>query len=262
MPKAIFYYQTFFTENDEFISVKPVLYNNSPITHIHLSAIHFGFNDDLTPYIHLNNRPPTDSYFDKVWDDLKLAKQKGVKIIAMIGGAGGGYGTLFKQFDVFYDILKQFLKDTTIIDGIDLDIEEPCGIENIKKLIQNIINDFGKNYIISTAPIASSLLYNNPGMGGFCYKDLINSNEGKYIDYINCQAYSNFSKDTLDNIVKNGYRQEQIVMGLIAGEPYKDELEKMFSSYKKQFGGVFVWEYYNTPPSPLEWTKYIQSVYN
>lgn len=262
MPKAIFYYQTFYTQNNDFISIQPILYKNTPITHIHLSAIHFGYDNDSTPYIHLNNRLPSDPYFDKVWNDLKLAKQHGIKIIAMIGGAGGGYESLFSNFDVFYKILQTFLKTNRIIDGIDLDIEETCDINNIKCLINNIVNDFGEKYIITTAPVDSSLLYNVPGMGGFCYKDLINSKEGTYIDYINCQAYDSFTKDTLDNIVKNGYSSDKIVMGLISGEAYRDEFKKMVLNYKQDFGGIFVWEYYNTLPSPLKWTQYIQSIYD
>ena len=39
MPKIIYYYQTF---ND----LNKILYPNTPVTHIHLSAIHFGNNKD------------------------------------------------------------------------------------------------------------------------------------------------------------------------------------------------------------------------
>lgn len=262
MPKAIFYYQTFYDSNKDFISIKPILYEGSPITHIHLSSIHFGFNKDSTRYIHLNNRTPDNSYFDKVWDDLKLAKSKGVKIIAMIGGAGGGYSTLFSDFKHFYPILRDFLKKYDIIDGVDLDIEESCRLSDIKDLINDIVGDFGEDYLIATAPVSGSLIKNSPGMGGFCYKDLLDSPEGKYIDYINCQAYYGFNKNTLDAIVKNGYSSEKIVMGMIAGESYNEELKSLYDAYKNEFGGIFVWEYYDTLPSPLEWCKYVEDVFN
>ena len=262
MPKAIFYYQTFYDSNKDFISIEPVLYEGSPITHIHLSSIHFGFNKDASRYIHLNNRTPDNSYFDKVWDDLKLAKSKGIKIIAMIGGAGGGYSTLFSDFKHFYPILRDFLKKYDIIDGVDLDIEESCRLSDIKELINDIVSDFGEDYLIATAPVSGSLIKNSPGMGGFCYKDLLNSPEGKYIDYINCQAYYGFNKNTLDAIVKNGYSSEKIVMGMIAGESYNEELKSLYDAYKNEFGGIFVWEYYDTLPSPLEWCKYVEDVFN
>ena len=102
MPKAIFYYQTFYDSNNNFISIKPVIYEGSPITHIHLASIHFGFNKDSSRYIHLNNKTPDDQYFHKVWEDIKFAKSKGIKIIAMIGGAGGGFSTLFRNYKDFY----------------------------------------------------------------------------------------------------------------------------------------------------------------
>ena len=35
------------------------------------------------------------------------------------------------------------------------------------------------------APVSPSLETDYPGMGGFVYKDLYNSLEGKYIDYFN-----------------------------------------------------------------------------
>ena len=262
MPKAIFYYQTFYDSNNNFISIKPVIYEGSPITHIHLASIHFGFNKDSSRYIHLNNKTPDNQYFYKVWEDIKFAKSQGIKIIAMIGGAGGGFSTLFRDYKDFYPILRDFLKEYSIIDGVDLDIEESCKLDDIKSLINSIVNDFGKDYVISTAPVSGSLINNIPGMGGFCYKDLLKSPEGNYIDYINCQAYYGFNKNTLDEIVKNGYNSEQIVMGMIAGEDYQSELKSLYDSYKNKLGGIFVWEYYDALPSPIEWCKYIQDVYN
>ena len=125
---------------------------------------------------------------------------------------------LYSETAKIFIPLRDFLKEHPIIDGVDLDIEESCQLIDIKNLINNIIHDFGEDYIISTAPVSGSLINNVPGMGGFCYKDLLNSNEGKYIDYINCQAYYGFNTNTLDEIVKNGYISEKIVMGMIAGE--------------------------------------------
>ena len=119
----------------------------------------------------------------------------------MIGGAGGGYSTLFSDFDTYYKLLHDLLKEKKFINGIDLDIEEYCNINNIKKLINNIVSDFGDDYIITVAPVQGSLSTDTPGMGGFCYKDLLNSAEGSHIDYINCQAYWNYSLDS--NSCKN-----------------------------------------------------------
>ena len=86
------------------------------------------------------------------------------------------------------------------------------------------------------------------------------SKEGSFIDYINCQAYWNYTLDSLESIVKNGYKVKQIVMGMISGEDYKQELEKMHNKYGNNFGGVFIWEYFNTIPNPKEWTEIIKKI--
>ena len=119
----------------------------------------------------------------------------------------------------------------------------------------------GADFIISTAPIQSSLSNDQPGMSGFCYKDLITSKEGQYIDYINCQAYDSYTLESLDNIVKNGYRSDKIVMGMLSGQSYQVELKKMVEKYKDMFGGVFIWEYFNAVPSALEWLTNIKTIY-
>ena len=45
--------------------------------------------------------------------------------------------------------------------------------------------DFGKDFIITMAPVAYALQSDTTGMGGFCYKDLYKSKEGVLIDYFN-----------------------------------------------------------------------------
>ena len=54
MHRIIYYYQTF-------IPLSLVLFANPYVTHIHLSSIHFGVNNDNIPYIHLNDYPPNNS---------------------------------------------------------------------------------------------------------------------------------------------------------------------------------------------------------
>ena len=260
MNKVIFYYQTFKDKNDQYIFLDSVLYPNTPLTHIHISSIHFGINSDNTPYIHLNNRTPDNIYFDPIWKNIQKAHTKGITIIAMIGGAGGGYSSLFSDFNKYYSLLYSFLLDRPYIQGVDLDIEESCSLDNVKMLIQRLIQDFGKEYIITTAPVQSSLTQDIPGMSGFCYKELLNSDEGKYISYINCQAYQTYTLEILDEIVKNGYPVDKIVMGMLSGQNYKEELKKMVEKYKHTFGGVFIWEYFNTIPTPLDWLKTIQNI--
>lgn len=249
-PKIIYYYQTF-------NSLQPILYKKTPVTHIHLSSIHFGNNNDNTHYIHLNDNLPTDPKFDSVWEELVQAEKYNITTILMVGGAGGAFINLFSNFNVYYHLLKELILSKKVIKGIDLDIEEYVNINDIKKLIRQLKTDFGEKFIISMAPIQSSLQYDQPSMGGFIYKDLYNSPEGEMIDYFNGQFYMDYSETAYTQAVENGYPPQKIVMGMISGETYQIELNKTYQKYKDSFGGVFIWEYFNAPPN---WEKIIKNI--
>ena len=261
MKRIIYYYQTF-------CGLKDLINNNvTNVTHIHLSAIHFGKDENNQYYIHLNNNIPYCEKYTLLWEELLELKNKGVKIILMIGGAGSAYNELFSNFDIYYNLLYTLLKvKSDIISGIDLDIEEEVSLENIKKLINKVKNDFGDDFIISMAPIQSSLENDVPGMGGFIYKDLYNSNEGKYIDYFNVQFYSDFTFNSYNNIINNNYPPEKIIMGMISGQNLQNnlvEIKKTLTKYNN-FGGTFIWEYYNAidNESPSKWADLVKEVYN
>lgn len=246
MSKIIYYYQTFQNLN----YLKNI--NFKTVTHLHLSSIHFGKNDDGTNYIHLNNDDPLNKTFDSLWNDMEDAS-KNCKVILMIGGAGSAYQELFSDFENYYKLLHNVLKTKTCISGIDLDIEENVNLNNIKMLINRIKTDF-PHFTICMAPISSSLSSDEPGMGGFIYKDLYNSYEGKFIDYFNVQCYGDYSLNLLDSIVNNGYPVEKIVMGMISSQDINNninEIEKMNDKYNN-FGGVFNWEYFDSPPGSPE----------
>ena len=144
-------------------------------------------------YIHLNNYPPDNPIFDSVWDEITIAHNLGIKIVLMMGGSGSAFTDLFNNFDVYYPLLVETIKNHNVIGGIDLDVEEEASIENIKMLIDRLNTDFGKDFIISMAPVQGSLEYDIPGMGGFIYKDLYNSTEGQRINYFNGQFYYDIS---------------------------------------------------------------------
>lgn len=245
MPKrVIFYYQTF-------NGLSAILKTNPDVTHIHLSSIHFGTEADGQPYIHLNNLYPDHSKFDQVWSDLDKSTELGIKVLLMIGGAGGGYNTLFNNYEVAYEQLKQLLQRHPVITGVDLDIEESVNLLDVKRLIVDIRTDF-PHFLISMAPIQSSLQQDVPGMGGFVYKDLYCSPEGAYIDYFNGQFYSDFTEDAYEQVIKNGYPADKVVMGSISGSGNIDVVQALSKKYPI-FGGVFSWEYFNTVPTPQDW---------
>jgi len=255
--RIIYYYQTF-------VGLDKIL-KESAVTHIHLSSIHFGKNADGSPYIHLNDNSPDDDIFFNLWKDIKKAQNIGIKIVLMLGGAGGAYNDLFNNFEIYYKLLHDVVKKYNL-DGIDLDIEESVDLKNIKMLINRINNDFGNKFLITMAPIQNSLENDTPGMGGFIYKELYNSKEGKLINYFNGQFYSDFSFESYNNVIENDYPPNQVVIGMISGQDFNScclNIKKIIEKYNN-FGGVFIWEYFNAPPDkndPSVWSKKIKQLY-
>lgn len=263
--KIIYYYQTL-------IGLKSLLEEDKPTcTHIILSSIHFGKNYDGSVYIHLNDHDPNDSIFDDCWKELKILSDKGVVIMIMMGGAGGAYTDLFSNYDTYYTLLKEFIEQYPIIKGIDIDIEESVELVDVKRLIKNIKDDFGNDendFFITMAPLGGSLMYDNSGMGGFVYKDLYNSEVGKYIDWFNGQYYGTYTIYDFIKTIQNGYPAEKIVMGMVSGNfPTKESFNIALQTIKNikekypNFGGVDVWEYFDSPPGdktdPGLWSKEI-----
>lgn len=222
------------------------------VTHIHLSSIHFGVEPNGRPYIHLNNLPPNHPNFNDVWCDIEQIQHQGVEIILMIGGAGGGYSTLFQNYNACYELLIKLLRSKPYITGIDLDIEEPVELTDVQRFIRDIKRDF-PNFTIAMAPLQYSLQMDTPGMGGFIYKDLYTSPEGRHITYFNGQFYNDFSESAYHQVVSNGYPPDKVVMGSLNGEGSIDVVQNLSKLYST-FGGVFSWEYFNTVPDPVSWS--------
>lgn len=260
MCKTSVYYQTF-------IGLDSVVENPDYLDTIIISSIHFGSTNGGAPYIHLNDVPPSNTQFSALWDTTKLLSNK-IEILLMIGGAGGGYNYLFAHYKQCYALLKDTLRTYDWISGVDLDIEEFVDIKNIKRLMGDIKKDFGSDFKITMAPLACSLEEDVSGMGGFIYKDLYLSSYGKYIDRFHVQAYGDYTLETFDLIVNNGYPSDKIVLGMVTGQFDKDtfsdalhtmrEIEQLYPS----MGGAFVWEYCNAPPDandPYTWAYLMKS---
>lgn len=263
--RVIYYYQTF-------VGLRKILEQNPIcVTHIIISSIHFGYSKGK-PYIHLNDNDPSDPIFNTLWSDIKIANNLGIKIILMVGGAGGAYNTLFSNFNIFYNMLKNEINKRPYINGIDLDIEESVNILYAQLLIKQINNDFGKDFIITMAPLGYYLENDLPGMSGFCYKDLYNTKEGQRINWFNGQFYESYTEDSYNNALKNGYPASKVVFGMISSQFNSENFEKActcinnLSNEHIKFGGVFVWEYCNAPPdtnNPAVWAfKMSQSIHN
>ena len=245
--RIIFYYQTF-------TDLSPVLYSQTPVTHIHLSAIHFGTNPDKSPYIHLNNHPPDDPCFDPMWEQIKTAAGLGIKVVLMVGGAGSAYTVLFSDFETYYPLLVDTIRQHPDIGGIDLDVEEEVTLPHLRMLIDRIDLDFDEDFILSMAPVQGSLQNNMPGLGGFCYNVLYQTAEGQRINYFNGQFYSDYSSEAYHQAVSNGYPASKVVMGMMAGQDLSNALQVVVQLVKdfSDFGGAFVWEYFDASKA---WSK-------
>jgi len=250
--KIIYYYQTFVGLE----KLKVNCYAN----HLMISSIHFGNNE-----IYLNDNEPNDEKFKQLWEETESLSEKEVHISCMVGGAGGAFTELFSNFDVYYEKLLNFLVSKPWIQGINLDVEETVTMENIKKLISKIRGTFGENFLISMAPVSSAMENDQPGMGGFVYKDLFNSTEGKMIDFLNCQCYESFSLETYKNIIDNGYPEDKVVMGMMSGQFTDDSFVSVIHDIKEKYpdvGGFYDWEYLDAPPNkndPSEWAKLVKN---
>lgn len=254
--RVIYYYQTL-TDLTPILQLVP-----QPVTHIILASIHFGKDPSTNnPYIHLNNYNPTDSKFDNVWKQLTIAKRNhGIDIRLMIGGAGGAYTDLFSNYAIYYPMLVELLTKgpaASIVTGVDLDIEEPTSLDNIRRLIQDLHCDI-PDLKFTMAPVASSLYLSSGGsMAGFKYTDLLRTTEGKLIEWFNGQYYyGDFDVNHFDQTVQNlnGLATpSQIVMGTETGQWAPDEWQKCYDILQAvsikypTMGGTFFWEYYIRP---------------
>ena len=255
--KICYYYQTF-------IGLQPLLDNPELVDIIMVSSIHFGMNKGGFPYIYLNDNPPDDECFNALWEETKILSEKGVKIMLMMGGAGGAYGELFSNYSLYYPMLIETIEKYDWITGIDLDIEENVDLSKVKSLMNNIKKDFGDDFTITMAPVQGALMEDGPGLGGFSYKELYNSPEGKYISHFNVQCYNSYTLEAIETIIKNGYPPDKIIMGMLGGSyspsdwgTVLKEVKNVKSAYT-DIGGVFCWEYCNSPPDikdPSKWAK-------
>ena len=260
--RVIYYYQTF-------VGLGEVLKSGTPVSVLNVSSLHFGSNLDGSPYIHLNDNNLDWEGFDKLWYETQEAAQKGIKVVLMLGGAGGAYQKLFGNFDTYYGLLKDAIQNRSWITGIDLDIEERASLDDVKMLIRRIDSDFGSNFIITMAPVATSLQKDAPDpFSGFSYKRLYESTEGKRINWFNGQFYSDwggFTESSYNKVVANGYPPDKVVMGMQSKDfPGVDVNQalgtvKSLSTTHSNFAGVYNWEYFNSPPGgeqdPIKWAK-------
>jgi len=238
-------------------------------TDINLGAFHLGPQSDGT-LLHLNDHPPNDPIFNTPWKQLAKLQSMGVKLHMMLGGAGCcSFKSLFGDWERFYPVLKQTLRSHHF-NGIDLDIEESVALNDVQHLVNQLRSDFGSEFAITLAPVASDLT-GGRGLSGFNYKDLYQA-EGSKIAWFNTQFYSGFgslaSTSDYDSAISNGFPPDKAVAGMLGnsndGGGYV-EMNQVAKTVKQlarkytNFGGVFSWEYFDTLPggtaNPEQWSQ-------
>jgi hypothetical protein len=232
-------------------------------THWYAAALHFGTEPDGRPYIHWNDWHPDDARFAQAWTDLSALKHAGAAVTFMVGGAGGAFRVLFADFATYYPLLRDFVRaHADVVDGLDLDVEEPVSLTDVRMLIRQLDADFGSEFVLTMAPIAAALEADVPGLGGFVYKDLWRTPEGARLDWFNVQCYGDvrWSVATLDAIVANGYPATKVVMGMLFADfPTPTSARAAFQvladcrAAHLDLRGAYIWEHALAPLGPREW---------
>jgi len=274
--RVIYYYQTQYN-GPNYVSLSPMWTTLNPatgkpyVTDVMVAAFHLGYDDNGAPYIHLNDNVPSDPMFTTMWQQVATLQSYGVTVRMMLGGAAqGSYADLFSAWSVFYPILQQTLQQYNL-NGIDLDIEETVTLPNAGMLINQLNTDFGSQFLITMAPVASAL-WGGGNLSGFSYPELYQSPAGAKIAWFNAQFYSGFatiaSPADYEEVIDYGYPPNKIVAGMLAnsadGSGYVNmktaatTINSLATQYA-HFGGTYAWEYFNAEPGgtndPIEWAE-------
>ncbi|KOS21945.1 Chitinase 2 [Escovopsis weberi] len=277
LPRLVVYFQTTHDSSGQPISMLPLVHEKGiALTHLIVCSLHINAGS----VIHLNDYPPSDPRFYTLWNETVVLKQAGVKIMGMVGGAAAGSfnsATLDgseENFEHYYGQLHDVITDFGL-DGMDLDVEQSMSQSGISRLVSRLQSDFGSDFLITLAPVASDLSYGY-GLSGFSYSTLEEDN-GADISFYNTQFYSGFgsmaSTSDFDEMVANGWSPTKIVIGQLTspsngfGYVPQATLNNTIISLRQkygQIGGVMGWEYFNSAPggtaAPWEWAVIMTSI--
>ncbi|KAK3191821.1 hypothetical protein K4F52_002247 [Lecanicillium sp. MT-2017a] len=278
LPRLIVYFQTTHdSRTGRPISMLPLI-NEKGIALTHLIVCSLHINRDSV--VHLNDYPPSDPRFYTLWNETVSMKNAGVKVMGMVGGAAAGSfdsttldgdeDTFEKYYGQLRDVIKNFG-----LEGMDLDVEQRMSQAGITRLVSHLRKDFGTDFTITLAPVASAL-FNGGNLSGFDYKTLQETN-GDDIAFYNAQFYSGFgsmsSPRDYRRAVSNGFSPSKVVAGQLTSPsngygyiPY-EKLNATVISLRDdygQIGGVMGWEYFNSKPGdtaePWKWAQIMTEI--
>ncbi|KAF3479479.1 alkaline phosphatase family protein [Arthroderma uncinatum] len=270
-PRVICYYQTYFPDNGtNYVSMLPLCTNYSGVSHVILAAFHI--NEDAES-ITLNDDSPDDPRYLPLWEEVRVLKAAGIKIMGMLGGAAkGSFQRLDGEIHDFYNYytpLRNMIRAHGL-DGLDLDVEEEMSLPGIVRLINSLKSDFGNDFIITLAPVATALIQGLRHLSGFDYFAL-EEQMGSKISWYHAQFYNGWGGITdpsmYHTIIANGWNPEKVVVGVLSNprngtqgyvpmETLNRVLPTLLQNYPS-FGGVSGWEYFNALPGgrqePWQW---------
>ena len=282
--RVVVYYQKHFQDDPSrtgYISALPLLTEDTGVDVVNLAAIHMNAG-----VLNLNDDPPSDPMYDRMWDELGQMQDQGIAVVAMIGGAQNDtWPSLQADFATQYARLHDFIT-TYGLDGVDLDIELDeaqqsrglsIDIGVVVDLIDALRADFGPRFLITSSPVAAEFVSPDPddpdappdpdGMYGVDINELYRQ-RGDDIDWFNMQAYCGHGDPTPDqydetiryqHLVGADIPAQKLVIaaitdhdnctsgGWIPIDDLTDGLQELVATYP-QFGGIAGWEYFNSQP--------------
>jgi len=279
LPRLVIYFQTTHDQAGNPISMLPLVNDRGiALTHLIVCSLHVNYAFSTgTVNVHLNDFMYNDTHFDTLWAEAEILKKNKIKVMGMVGGAAYGSFTtntlgadredLWEQA---YGALAEVIRNQGL-QGIDLDVEQSLGLDKIERLVNRLAADFGPDFIITLAPVASALEAGGGNLSGFSYKQLEADDKDK-IAFYNAQYYSGFGwtfwTNDFDRAVANGFSPDRIVIGQLTspdnGYGYTDPatLNETVVALREKYGtigGVMGWEYFNSAPggtsAPWQWAE-------
>ncbi|KAJ0120792.1 chitinase 3 [Diaporthe amygdali] len=278
LPRLVIYFQTTHDSSGDPISMLPLITElDIALTHLIVCSFHINLGSE----IHLNDYPPYYPLFSTLWNETVVMREAGVKVMGMIGGAAPGSfdsSTLDSTDEATFELYYGQLHDVIVqygLQGMDLDVEQYMSQAGITRLVTRLHADFGDEFIITLAPVASALT-NQGNLSGFDYKDLeaasVTASGQDMIDFYNAQFYSGFGTMSsplwYERVVKAGWDPKDIVAGQLTspvnggGFTSIADLNQTVIALKEEYGvigGIMGWEYFNSVPggtaAPWQWAQ-------
>ncbi|KAK0611687.1 glycoside hydrolase family 18 protein [Immersiella caudata] len=277
LPRLVLYYQTTHDSVGRPISMLPLITEKHiALTHLLVCSFHINRGSNLT----LNDYPPHFPLFSTMWEETKLMKEAGVKVMGMVGGAAAGSfdrDTLDGPEAAFEHYYAQLRDAITMyeLEGMDIDVEQPMSQKGITRLVRRLRADFGPDFIITLAPVSTALAMGG-NLSGFSYPQLENE-AGKDIAFYNAQFYNGWgdlsSTAGFDSIIRQSWDPTKILAGQVTtpanggGFVSHNRLNQTINELRAkhgEIGGIMGWEYFNSKPGdtsqPWLWAQVMTAI--